>query len=90
MRELLDHDVLAAEFHPFARGASRSQKLQLAEREVPLFKAKEHFHADGTRRANNSHMWFIHGSRAGFSEPGARNIARSAAEATPSFEENPG
>jgi hypothetical protein len=70
MGEFLDHDVLAAEFHPFARRSCRSQEFQLAERKIPLFQAKEHFHADGTRRANNSHMWLIHGSKAGFSEPG--------------------
>ena len=61
MREFLDDDFLAAEFHLFPGGTRRSQKLQLAERKIPLFKAKEHFHADGTRRANNRHMGLIHG-----------------------------
>ena len=59
VREFLDHDVLAAECHRFPGRARRSQQLQLAEREIPLFEAKEHFHADGTRRARQSRRAWV-------------------------------
>ena len=70
MGEFLDHHLLAAELQPFARRAGGGEQFQFAERKIPLFETKEHFHADGTRRANNRHMWLIHGSKAGISEPG--------------------
>jgi hypothetical protein len=88
MRELLDHEVLPAEFHAFACGARRSQEFELSERKIPLFEAKEHFHADGTRRANNRYMRLIHGLKGRFFQTGARTITLCRPLATYSFRMN--
>jgi len=82
--QLLHGDFLTPESHFFPGGTGRSEKLQLAEWEIPLLKAKEHFDTDGTRRTNNRYMGMIHFVKPAFFA-GARSIPRSAALATDSF-----
>ena len=61
--EFLHGDFLVAEGHLFAGGTRRSEQGQFGEREVPLFEAKEHFDADGTRGTYDRYMGMIHGMK---------------------------
>jgi short-subunit dehydrogenase len=71
--EFLDGDFLAAEGHLFAGGPRRCEQGQFGERKIPLFEAKEHFYADGTRRTNDRYMGMIHGKKPAVFRRGAEH-----------------
>jgi hypothetical protein len=75
MGEFLDRDFLAAEDHLFSGGSRRCEQGQFAEREIPLFEAKEHFDADGARRTYDRYMGMIHGIKAGVFRRGAEHTS---------------